>query len=36
MFISNVSNNYNWTNVNIDTILGTIKDYLQNLEEIKI
>lgn len=36
MFISNLSNNYNWTNANIDTILETIKDYLQNLEEIKI
>ena len=36
MFISNLSNNYNWTTVNIDTILETIKDYLRSLEEIKI
>ncbi len=36
LFINNLSNNYNWTNSNIDTILETIKDYLQNLEEIKI
>ena len=36
MFISNLSNNYNWINANIDTILNTIKDYLQTLEEIKI
>ncbi len=35
-FINNLSNNYNWTNSNIDTILETIKDYLRNLEEIKI
>lgn len=36
MFISNLSNNYNWTNENINTILNTIKDYLQTLEEVKI
>ena len=36
MFISNLSNNYNWTNTNIDIILSTIKDYLQTLEEVKI
>ncbi len=36
LFINNLSNNYNWTNSNIDTILETIKDYLRNLEEIKI
>ena len=36
MFISNLSNNYNWTNENIVTILETIKDYLKSLEEIKI
>ena len=36
MFVSNLSNNYNWTNENIDTILENIKNYLRNLEEIKI
>lgn len=36
MFISNLSNNYNWTNANIDTILNTIKNYLQTFEEVKI
>lgn len=34
MFISNLSNNYNWTNANIDTILNTIKDYLMSLEKV--
>lgn len=36
IFISNFSNNYNWTNANIDTILETIKDYLQTFEEVSI
>lgn len=36
MFISNLSNNYNWTNETIDNILNTIKNYLGSLEEIKI
>lgn len=36
MFISNLSNNYNWTNANLDTILETIKNYLGSLEKIKI
>ncbi len=36
LFINNLSNNYNWTNSNIDTILETIKDYLRNLEEIRV
>ena len=34
IFIANLSNNYNWTNSNIDTILENIKNYLRNLEEI--
>lgn len=36
IFITNLSNNYNWTNANLDTILYTIKNYLRSLEEIKI
>lgn len=36
LFITNLSNNYNWTNANLDTIIETIKNYLRNLEEIKI
>jgi len=36
LFINNLSNNYNWTNSNIDTILETIKGYLRNLEEISV
>ncbi len=36
LFINNLSNNYNWTNSNIDTILETIKDYLRSLEEISV
>ena len=36
IFIANLSNNYNWTNSNIDTILENIKNYLRNLEEISV
>lgn len=36
MFISNLSNNYNWTNADINTILENIKNYLKSLEEITV
>lgn len=36
LFINNLSNNYNWTNSNIDNILETIKDYIRSLEVIKL
>ncbi len=36
IFIANLSNNYNWTNENIDTILENIKNYLRSLEEISV
>ena len=36
IFIANLSNNYNWTNSNIDTILENIKNYLRILEEIRV
>lgn len=34
LFINNLSNNYNWTNSNIDIILETLKEYLNSLEKI--
>lgn len=36
MFIQNLSNNNNWTGESIDNILNTIKEYVINLETIKI
>ena len=36
MFISNLCNNYNWTNADINIILENIKNYLKSLEEITV